>query len=180
MVFLLAASPGFDTPLFFQQTNRLGFSKQLVGNLVLVSAATGTLGAYVYFNFCRKWKLRTLLVCSIVAHVIGTVLYLFYRDVPSAIFITALEGLSGVLTMLPVYDLAARATPRGSEALGYSIMMSVWNATNKFSDFTGALVYKHLDWSSLVFINAGTTALMLLIIPFLPVAILNRKEGQAA
>jgi Na+/melibiose symporter-like transporter len=178
MVFLLAASPGFDTPLLFHQTNHLGFSKQLVGNLVLVSAATGMIGATVYFNFCRKWKLRTLLVCSILAHVIGTGLYLFYRDVPSAVFITALEGLSGVLTMLPVYDLAARATPRGSEALGYSIMMSVWNATNKFSDYTGSLVYKHLDWSSLVFINAGTTALMLVIIPFLPVAILNRREGD--
>ena len=178
MVFLLAASPGFDTPLLFQQTNHLGFSKQFVGNLLLVSAFTGMVAATIYYKFCRKWRLRTLLTCSIVAHVCGTLFYLLYRDAHSAILITALEGLSGVLTMLPVYDLAARATPRGSEALGYSIMMSVWNVTNKFSDYTGALVYKHLDWSSLVYINAGTTALMLLIIPFLPVAILNRHEGQ--
>src|SRR5947209_9028119 len=38
MIFLLAAAPGLGTPLFFYQTNVLGFSKQFVGLLAPVGA----------------------------------------------------------------------------------------------------------------------------------------------
>jgi Na+/melibiose symporter-like transporter len=182
MVFLLAASPGFNTPLLFHQTDHLHFSKQFIGNLGLVSAATGLLGAWFYYAFCRRCSLRVLMAGSIVVHAGGTLLYLAYRDVPTAIIITALAGITQALTMLPVYDLAARATPRGSEALGYSVMMSAWNLTNMLSDWTGSVFYDSFNRSFhlLIYLNAGTTAFMLFVVPFLPVALLNRKDGQSA
>jgi hypothetical protein len=82
--------------------------------------------------------------------------------------------------MLPVYDLAARATPRGSEAMGYAVMMSVWNFTNAFSDVTGSWLYGHmgLTFIDLVWVNAGTTALVLVALPFLPGLLMNSRDGD--
>jgi Na+/melibiose symporter-like transporter len=182
MICLIAASPGFGTPLFFYQTNALKFSKPFVGLLTSCSAAFGLIGAWFYFAFCRRLSLRRLLVASIVVHALGTLTYLGYHDAPSALFITALNGIGGTLAMLPVYDLAARATPRGSEAIGYSVMMSVWNLTNALSDTSGSWLYSHfgLTFKHLVWLNAGTTALVLFAIPMLPAVLLRARDGEAA
>ncbi len=179
MIFLIAASPGFGTPLLFHQTNTLHFSKELVGRLVFVAAAAGLLTTFVYYAACRKLSLRVLVASSIVVHAIGTLFYLFYRSETSAIVITAISGVTGTLAMLPVYDLAARATPKGSEAIGYAVMMSVWNLTNALSDWTGSSLYSrfHLTFRDLVWVNAGTTVLVLLVVPFLPAALMSRRDG---
>jgi predicted MFS family arabinose efflux permease len=182
MICLVAIAPGFGTPLLFHQTNTLHFSKQFIGNLILVGAASGLAGAWLYHAVCRRLRLRSLLAGSIVVHALGTLFYLAYHSHASALWITALSGLTGTLAFLPIYDLAARATPRGGEALGYSVMMSVWNLTNAVSDWSGSWLYGHfhLTFLHLVWLNAGTTALALLAIPFLPVVLLTRRDGAAA
>src|SRR5205085_913860 len=90
------------------------------------------------------------------------------------------DGITGTLAMLPVYDLAARATPRGSEAIGYSVMMSVWNLTNALSDWSGSWLYSrfHLTFKHLVWVNAGTTALVLIAVPLLPAVLLRSRDGE--
>ena len=123
-----------------------------------------------------------MLILSIIIHALGTLFYLLYRSPSTAIAITALEGVTQTLAVLPVYDLAARGTPKGSEALGYSVMMSVWNLTNSLSDWIGSSLFTHfgLTFSHLVWLNAGTTALVLLVVPFLPRTLLEQKDEQHA
>ncbi len=181
MIFLIGASPGFGTPLFFHQTDTLKLTKTFLGMLSLVGAAFGILGATFYHRYCQRLPVRTLLVISILIHGLGTLFYLLYRSQGSAIAVTALEGVTETLAMLPVYDLAARGTPRGSEALGYSVMMSVWNLTKSLSDVFGSYLFKTfgLTFAHLVWLNAGTTLLVLLAIPFLPHALLHRRDGDA-
>jgi Na+/melibiose symporter-like transporter len=181
MIFLIAAAPGFGTPLFFYQRDYLHFSKQFIGNLELVTAATGLLGAVLYYAACRRLQLGVLVAYSIVIHALGTLFYFFYRTPESAVVVSGISGITGTLAMLPVYDLAARATPRGSEALGYSVMMSVWNFTNAMSDWTGSWLFDHLHRSfiHLIWVNAGTTLLALIAVPFLPKTLLRRRDdGQ--
>lgn len=182
MIFLIAASPGFGTPLLFHQTDTLHFSKTFVGNLLFVAAATGLLTTVGYYAACRKMNLRMLITGSIIVHALGTISYLFYQNATSAIVVTAISGVTGTLTMLPVYDLAARGTPKGSEAIGYAVMMSVWNLTNALSDWTGSRLFTkfHLLFSDLVWVNAGTTLLVLLVVPFLPAALMLRSDGKTA
>ena len=179
MICLIAASPGFNTPLFFYQTNTLGLSKQFLGNLTLVGAAFGLLTATSYHKFCQKGSMKALLVVSIIVHALGTLFYHFYQSPATAVAVTALEGVTQTLAVLPVYDLAARGTPKGSEALGYSIMMSVWNLTNSLSDWVGSTLFTTygFGFSHLIWLNAGTTALVLLVIPFLPRALMNKTDG---
>jgi predicted MFS family arabinose efflux permease len=181
MICLIAAAPGFGTPLFFHQTDTLHFSKKFIGSLVLVGAASGLCGAALYHAVCRHLNLRALLAGSVLVHALGTLFYLAYHSHTSALWITALSGITVTLATLPVYDLAARATPRGSEAIGYSVMMSVWNLTNALSDWSGSYLYGHfrLTFLHLVWLNAGTTALALVAVPFLPLALIMRRDGAA-
>ena len=84
------------------------------------------------------------------------------------------------MAILPLYDLSARATPRGSEALGYSLMMSVWNFTNNLSDYVGSMLYGifYQSFSALVLVNVGTTLLVLVFVPMLPAVLMDRRDGQ--
>ena len=124
--------------------------------------------------------MKTLLVASIIVHALGTLFYLYYKTPGAAIAITALEGVTQTLAILPVYDLAARGTPKGSEALGYSIMMSVWNLTNSLSDWVGSSLFTKysFDFSQLVWLNSGTTLLVLIVVPFLPKALMRKTDGN--
>ena len=85
-----------------------------------------------------------------------------------------------MLGFLALFDLAARATPKGSEALGYSILYAFINIAMGFSDWTGSKLYVlfHQHFTPLVWINGGTTAAILLFIPLLPAILVNRKDGE--
>lgn len=180
MIFLIAASPGFGTPLFFYQTNTLGLSKPFLGMLTLIGSAFGLLTATLYHRFCQRGSMKTLLVVSILVHGFGTLFYHFYHSATSAMVITALEGATQTLAVLPVYDLAARGTPRGSEALGYSVMMSVWNLTNSLSDWVGSTLFTryHFTFGQLIWLNAATTLLVLLVVPLLPQTLLKDRDSD--
>lgn len=180
MIVLIAASPGFGTPLFFYQTNVMHFSKVFVGKLASLSAAFGLVGAWFYYSACRTLPVRMLLFSSVVAHALGTLAFLYYHSPVAACIITAIAGTSGTMAILPVYDLAARGTPRGAEAIGYAVMMSVWNLTNAISDWTGSLIYDHwhVSFHGLVWLNSGTTALVLIVIPLLPAKLLRARDGE--
>lgn len=182
MIFLVAAAPGFQTPLLFYQTNTLGFEKLFVGMLGTISAASGIAATIFYFVACRKLRLSTLLAASIIVHAVGVLCYLQYRDKTSAIVIAVVVGVTGTLATLPVYDLACRATPKGTEAIGYAVMMSVWNFTNRLSDISGSWLYSkfHLSFMQLVWVDAATTIIVLFAVPFLPVALAGRRDEVTA
>jgi Na+/melibiose symporter-like transporter len=179
MIFLLAAAPGLGTPLFFYQTNVLQFPKEFVGFLSLVSAAAGMVATVLYYPACRRFDLRSLVAISIVIHSLGALCYLGYHSRESAIVISAIAGITATLAMLPVYDIALRATPRGSEAIGYALMMSMWNLTNALSDLTGSFLFDRLqrNLTPLIWIDALTTLVVIVAVPFMPRALSTREDA---
>jgi len=74
-------------------------------------------------------------------------------------------------------DLAARATPKGCEGLGYSLMLSIRNVAVFGADIVGSHLADH-GWRfrSLVYLNASTTAIVLVLLPFLPAALMRSKD----
>ncbi len=60
-------------------------------------------------------------------------------------------------------------------------MMSVRNGSAALSDIIGSLLVDqyHVSFFSLVWLNSGTTALVLLVIPFLPRILMSRRDGEA-
>jgi predicted MFS family arabinose efflux permease len=177
LIFLVIAAPGYETTLLYYQTNTLGFSKQFIGNLGAIKGVCGVLGAYAFSVVCRTCKLRSLLYMGIIVHVFAALMFLEYKSHNSALLITGAYEAAQTLALLPLYDLIMRVTPKGSEAIGYAIMMSVFNITTRLSDILGAFLYER--WHSftwLILINAASTALVLLFIPFLPRTATERRE----
>ena len=182
LLFLVTFAPGFSTPLMFYQTDTLHFSEHFIGLLTLIDAIAGAAGAFFYVYFCRRMSLRQLLYGSISLTAALSLLYLGYNDKNSAMLIEAVYCFVLSLAQLPLYDLAARATPKGSEAVGYSVIMSMWNWGLFFSDLLGSALFEkyHMSFKSLVWLNAATTALVLLAIPFLPSLLVDHKEVEIA
>ena len=178
MLLLVQLAPGFATPLFYYQTDSLRFTPGFIGELALASSCCGIVAALMYARVCKQLTLRTLLILAIAANVVSTMFYLDYHSRASALTIESLAGFVGTLAQLPLFDLAIRATPQGSEAFGYSLMMSVWNLGMSLSDVLGSWLFAHyhLNFMNLVWLNAGTTALALFAIPFLPASIIQPRE----
>jgi hypothetical protein len=85
-----------------------------------------------------------------------------------------------MLGLLPLYHLAARAAPKGSESFGYALMMSVQNvAIFAVSDVLGSYLYGGLHWplQKLVWVNALSTLAVLAFLPLLPRALTAAREG---
>lgn len=181
LIFLVMVEPGFGTPLLFYQTDVLRFDKQFIGNLSFIASACGVAAAYLYTRICPGWGLRGLIIGGILTHVVAALLFLGYRDSLSATVITGVYQAAQTLAVLPLYDLAMRATPKGSEALGYSVMMSVWNLSTAVSDVFGSWLMSGvgLSFASLIVVNSLTTLIALAAVPFLPRALIERREGES-
>jgi MFS family permease len=179
MLFLVYTVPGLNTALIYRQEDVLHFSKQFIGGMSSLEGVFGVLGALAYGLFCRKLNLRILLVGGIGLNAVFTLLYLYYTK-GTAPFVHSIGGFVVVLSELALMDLAVRSTPAGCEALGFSLMMSVRNFGIAMSDVIGTKMMDrfHVNFSSLVLINAATTAVILLFVPLLPRAVMSRREGE--
>jgi len=178
---LVYISPGFTTPLLYLQTDTLNFSTQYIGLMESIEGGAGLLGALIYGIVCRRFNLRQLLTAAIAANVTVTLLYLRYSHA-TAPYIHGIVGLAVICSELALMDLAVRSTPPGCESLGFALMMSARNFALGGSDVIGSWLVDSRHWvfHELVWLNAGTTAIILFFIPFLPRAVMSRKDGDFA
>ena len=136
-LFLYYFSPGFGTPLYFQMSDRLGFSQGFIGVLASISAIGWILGGLLY-----RWKLRvigkrTLLRLSILFGVVTTLSYLALVGPVTAVVIWLLSGVAGMIATIATLSLAADSCPEGAEGFAFAGMMSIINLTNPLSDTLG-------------------------------------------
>ena len=178
-IFLKELSPGFGTPLFYYQTNTLHFSKLFLGGLGAVFNAAAIAGALVYGLLCLRLPLGRLLPGAIVLSAVSALLFLGYHSHSSALVVQGLSGFLGIFASVALMDLAARTTPVGGEAMGYSLLMSAFNLGLTGSDILGAWLYSHfhLPFASLVWISAGTTLLALPLMRLIPADALARHDN---
>ena len=178
---LVYITPGFTTPLLYLQTDTLQFGTRYIGLMETIEGASGLVGAAFYGIVCRKLRLRQFLTAAIATNALATLLYLHYGR-GSAPLIHAIVGFAVICSELALMDLAVRSTPPGCESLGFALMMSARNFALGGSDLMGSWLIDSRGWAfhQLVWLNSGTTALVLLFIPFLPGVIVNRKEGEGA
>jgi hypothetical protein len=78
-------------------------------------------------------------------------------------------------------DLAVRATPSGSEGLGFSIMISVRNLTLFGSDWFGSrlLDIYHLHFNTLVIANGTISLIAVPLVFLLSASIVDQKDTEA-
>ena len=177
---LFYIAPGFATALFYKQQNELHFTTQAQGFLQLIAGICGILAAVCYGILCRRLNLRTLLMASMVVATAANLGYLFYSSTGRAQAIEGLNGFGYTLAELALMDLAIRATPAGSEGLGFSIMVSVRNLALFGTDWFGSnlLDQYHLSFDSLVITNSATTLIAVPLVLLLPRLIVARKDAE--
>ena len=94
-----------------------------------------------------------------------------------------LSAIVGTFAAMPLYDLAARAAPRGSESFGYALVLGMQTlASYAVSDVVGSYLYGHLHvtFKQLVWIDAASTLAVLAFLPAVPRALRSGREGAAA
>src|SRR5271166_5610847 len=169
-LFLYYFSPGFGTPLYFQMTDRLGFSQGFIGVLSSVSAGGWILGGVAY-----KWRLRrlshpALLRLSILGGLVTTLSYLLLSGEATAVTIWLLSGMAGMIATIATLSLAADSCPEGAEGFAFAAMMSIINFANPLSDTLGSVLYQHVfeqHLAPLIVMSAAATALVFVLVPLM-------------
>lgn len=84
--------------------------------------------------------------------------------------IDTINGFGFTMAECALIDLAIRATPKGSEGLGFSLMMSVRNLALFGSDIFGSWLLDkyHIYFGSLVISNSAITAIAIPLVTLLP------------
>lgn len=177
---LFFVAPGLSTTLFYLQQNTLHLSTEGQGYLAFLGACAGMFAAAVYgFFAARRFRLRTLLFVCLLFNAFVTLGYLFYDTYPHAQAIEVINGAGTALGEIVVMHLAVRATPAGSEALGFAVLMAVRNLCMWGGDWLGSALIEsvHVHFDALVYINAGTTLLAALLALVLPKALVNARDN---
>jgi hypothetical protein len=179
---LFKFAPGLgSTMLYYRQTDVLHMSQQNIGYLGAVGSVAGLLAAAVYFQFARRIPIRTALIIGVVLSAAAALLYIFYTSQPLAFAIDGQNGLFQFYIEVALLDLAGRATPAGCEGLAYAFMMSIANLSGQGSDWLAASLADkyHLSWNSMVYMNAGTTLFVLVLIPLMPRVLMASRDNAS-
>ena len=178
---LFYIAPGLATACFYREQNNLQMNTQGQGFLQLIYGVLGITAALGYGYVCRHIKLRRLLIWSLLLSTASTLTFLFYTTVARAQLVQAAYGFGYTLAELALMDLAVRATPSGSEGLGFSLMMSVRNLMLFGSDWFGSNLMDQygISFNSLVLLNAATTLIAVPLVFLLPRILVSRKDADA-
>ena len=177
-LFLYYFSPGFGTPLYFYQTDRLHFSQGFIGLLSSVSAGGWVAGGLIYRFWLRGMTTRALLVMSIVGGTLATLAFLGMIDETTAIVVYFVNGIVGMIANIATLSLAADHCPEGSEGFAFAALMSVINLATPLSDSIGALLYEHVfhaELAPLIVVSAAFTALIIVLLPLLDLGIARKR-----
>lgn len=180
-IFFYNFSPSFGPAILFYMTDHLKFSKTFIGMLDSISAASGIVGAALYFVYSKSFALRRIINWAIGFGVVGTLAYLGLAGPTSAVAISLIFGSVSLIAQLAFLDLAARACPREAEGTFFALLMSVFNLGTKGSQIVGGWLYISVGYNWLVLISAAFTAAAWLLVPLLKMEELEpSSEPRAA
>lgn len=179
--FLFYFAPGFQTALFYRQQDVLHMSTDQQGLMLFLNGIFATAAAFLYGRHAAKrWTLRRLLFWCILAGALGQMCYAFYDSMPQAYVIESVYGLSWAAADMALTNLYLRATPAGSEALGFSLMVSVRNLSLFGADWLGAKAMEsfHLEFSTMAALNGLVSLIAVPLIFLLPGVIVDGTDGH--
>ena len=172
---LFQFSPSFGTPFYYHMVDTLKFSQDFIGQLGAVSAVGSVVGSLVYGKYFAKKTFKFQLIFCVVTGVIGTLAYLsLIAPTPHAqaiaIALNLVFGVTGMIAVLTVLTVAARACPEESEGFTFAALMSVYNASTQVSAIVGAKLYVSVfanTLTPLIFVSAAFTAACIFLLPLL-------------
>jgi MFS family permease len=178
-IFFFAFSPSFGPAFVYYQTDTLEFSQEFIGMMDSVAAAGQVVGALLYAPISRRLNLKWIIVSMIGLSTFGSLAYLLYRTPLSAIVISSVSGVFGIMVLLAFLDLAAKACPKRVEATFFALLMSVYNLGAQSGENIGARLYDVVGFMKLVVISSAVTALAWVVVPFVRIDEIEAKALAA-
>jgi predicted MFS family arabinose efflux permease len=185
LLFFIQAVPTFrNTSFYVYQTQTLHYSDAAYGWLQSLGCYVSLLSTAIYAWWCRRVPLRMSLYGAVLITSLSALPYLFYGPYPQ--FMLRADLIESVGTFLvyaaylPLMDMAVRSTPKGSEALGYSLLIGVWNIGLMIGTKGGSWFYERVfdrNMNSLIWLNAGMTLAGVALVLVLPKKLVERREG---
>ena len=180
-LFLYYLNPGFGTPLYYHMTDRLKFSQDYIGILGAINSAGWIVGALFYRKLLKGMSSRRLLNFSIVFGTVTTAAFLLLWNELAAALINFFSGAAGMIAFVATLTLAADYCPKRAEGFAFAALMSLLNLSSALSDNIGSFLYehpfhRHLD--PLILVSAGSTALILVLVPLLRLG--DKEPGAPA
>jgi MFS family permease len=169
-LFLYAFAPGFGTPLYYHMTDRLGFSQTYIGVLGSIASAGWIAGALLHRWLMPRLSASALLYLSIVLGTLSAASFLLLTGEVSAALVNFGNGVASMIATIASLTLAAQHCPRRAEGFAFAGLMSVSNLADICSINVGAYLYEQVFDSRLaplIVVSAATTALTLLLVPWL-------------
>jgi predicted MFS family arabinose efflux permease len=165
-------SPSFGTPMYYHMVDRLQFDQYFIGQLGSVTSVGSVIGAYVYQRYlAARFSATALIYLSILLGTLSTAAYVLLADRQSAVILSFVTGLIGMVPFLTMLSLAAAACPPHAEGFTFAALMSVFNATSQASALFGAHLYENVlnqQLGPLIWVSAAFTFAAFALVPFLP------------
>jgi predicted MFS family arabinose efflux permease len=105
---------------------------------------------------------------------------LSYAPLSRRMVIDFVYGWVYMVTTLAFLELAARACPPHVEGTFFALLMSVYNAGQQFSHWSGGHLYDRLGLQPLVLISAVLTVLTLALVPLVRIDALEARARATA
>ena len=179
--FLFYFAPGIQTALFYRQQNVLHMSTEQQGLMLLLNGLFAVFTATFYGAYAAKrWNLRKLLFWFILAGGLAQMSYYFYNSMEQAVVIESLWGLGWAAADMALSDLYMRSAPKGSEALGFALMVSVRNLSLFGADWFGAKMMDtyNIHFGTMALANGAISLVALPFVFLLAGRIVDRKDSQ--
>jgi len=163
-------SPSFGVPLYFYESNNLGFSQSTIGRLSACTVLGQMTAVPLYWTLFRKRSARFQLLISVSLGTLSTLAYVLLSSPASAAGLEFFRGVSNIIALLSIYNLVAVVCPKGVEVSVMACMLAVWNLATDASTFIGGQLFTHVfneRFSPLVLVAAAATAFCALFVPLL-------------
>lgn len=168
LIFIVALKFHLYPPLVYFLRDTMNFGKQFIGVLEALRFLCGGIGCVIFAMVYKRISRRGLLNWTIGFNVLSTLSFLFIVNRQTASLTFAAVGVTEMLGLLGILELAARACPREIAGTAYALLMSAVNLAERPGRIVGGMLWDR-GWSFaiLVLIGSALTALCWFLIPLL-------------
>jgi MFS family permease len=177
-VFYLIVTPGTNTAQFYYMNDVLHYSKQFIGSIGQPGAIGAIIGILLFLVTSRRLPIRAMVWGAYLMDCSIYISLMFLHSHKSAIVITFIGGLIGIVYNLCLFTLAARACPPKIEGTVYGLVMAAIALAGSLGEKLGSSMYDHFGpathhtiaygWHSLLWFGFAFTIAAVVFIPFLP------------
>jgi len=165
----LQLTPSFGTGLMAQMREVIGVSKMFVGVLGSVGTVFGLFGYILYFKWGNKFKLKQLLIFSIIFSAITNMFYLYIPTQWHIMVYSVLFGAFSGVSFMAIMKFMTSIIPEGNEGMIYACVASLSNLCGNGSGILSGIIYDKFGYFMAVWISTIFTVLCLFIIPKLKI-----------